>query len=151
MPGDTEHASAYGGGSFIADTSAWGRATAQSVAAEWRRAAECRQHATCPIVTLELLHSARDGAGFDTRAAELAVLRDIPISRSVTNAALGAYRALAHRQPLLHRSVQLADLLIAAAAADPNVGVLHYDADYDTLAEVLSFESRWIAPPGTLD
>ena len=30
------------------------------------------------------------------------------------------------------------------------VRVLHYDADFDTLATVLSFESRWIAPAGSL-
>ena len=124
---------------------------APAVAIEWRSAAENGQLATCPIVTLELLHSARDGAGFDATASELAQLRDVPITRSVTNAALGAYRALAHRQPMFHRSVQLADVLIAAAAADAGLGVLHYDADYDTLAEVLPFESRWIAPPGSLD
>jgi predicted nucleic acid-binding protein len=42
------------------------------------------------------------------------------------------------------------DLLIAAAAQDAAVGVLHYDSDFDTLATVLSFESRWIAPAGSL-
>lgn len=41
-------------------------------------------------------------------------------------------------------------MLIAAAAAEAGVGVLHYDADYDTLATVLRFESRWIAPRGSL-
>jgi hypothetical protein len=30
------------------------------------------------------------------------------------------------------------------------VGVLHYDEDFDTLATVLEFESRWIAPRGSL-
>lgn len=124
---------------------------APSVAPEWRVAGEHGQLATCPMVTLELLHSTRDGAAFDVRAHELAQLRDVPITRSVTNSALRAYRELAHRRPLFHRSIQLPDLLIAAAAADAHVGVLHYDADYDTLAEVLPFESRWIAPPGSLD
>ena len=31
------------------------------------------------------------------------------------------------------------------------MGVLHYDADFDTLAGVLPFESRWLAPRGSLD
>jgi predicted nucleic acid-binding protein len=43
------------------------------------------------------------------------------------------------------------DILIAAAAQDVAIGVLHYDHHYDRLAEVLNFESRWIAPPGSLD
>jgi predicted nucleic acid-binding protein len=58
-------------------------------------------------------------------------------------------RALARREPLYHR-VRLPDALIAAAAQDVGIGVLHYDHHYDRLAEVLHFESRWIAPPGTL-
>ena len=43
------------------------------------------------------------------------------------------------------------DLITAAAAADAGIGVLHYNAEYDTLAEVLPFESRWIALRGSLD
>jgi predicted nucleic acid-binding protein len=43
------------------------------------------------------------------------------------------------------------DLVIAAAATSAGFGVLHYDGDFDTLAEVLPFESRWLAPPGSLD
>jgi predicted nucleic acid-binding protein len=46
--------------------------------------------------------------------------------------------------------VKFPDLLIAAAAQDAALGVLHYDAHFDRLATVLSFESRWLAPPGSL-
>jgi predicted nucleic acid-binding protein len=42
------------------------------------------------------------------------------------------------------------DALIAASAAHRHLGVLHYDGHFDTLSEVLDFESRWIAPPGSL-
>lgn len=120
------------------------------MATSWRKALSARQIVTCPIVTLELLRSARDGAEFDAKSETLDTLRDIAITRSVTNAALAAYRELAHRHPLFHRSVKLPDLLIAAAAADAGIGVLHYDADFDTFATVLPFESRWIARPGRL-
>jgi predicted nucleic acid-binding protein len=47
--------------------------------------------------------------------------------------------------------VSIADALIAAAAQENGLGVLHYDRDYDRLAEVPVFESRWIAPAGSLD
>jgi predicted nucleic acid-binding protein len=135
----------FGGGVFIADTSAWQRAGDSAVAAEWSAALRAGQIATTPIVTLELLQSTRDGAEFDAWTARLAELRDIPITRSVTNAAERGYRELAHVHPLFHRSVKLPDLLVAAAAQDAAVGVLHYDKDFDTLATVLGFESRWIA------
>lgn len=141
----------FGGGVFIVDTSAWARAERSAVKRRFGAALRNGQVATCAVVSLEFLHSSRNGDEFDERMGLLAQLRDVPISRSVTNAALHGYRELAHRHPLFHRSVKLPDVLVAAAAADAGIGVLHYDADYDTLAEVLPFESRWIAPRGSLD
>jgi predicted nucleic acid-binding protein len=140
----------FGGQTLIADKSAWSRADHPSVRSQWSAALRNGQIATCPIVNLELLYSARDADALDSWATDLAQVRDVPITRSVTNAALRAQRDLAHLRPLLHRSVTLPDLLIAAAAQDAAIGVLHYDEDYDTLASVLDFESRWIAPRGSL-
>lgn len=50
-----------------------------------------------------------------------------------------------------HPRVPLADALIAASAQDAGVDVLHYDHHYDRLAQVLNFESVWIASPGALE
>jgi len=140
----------YGGGTFIADTSAWARARQEPVRRQFARALREGQIATCPIVDLELLCSATDSTSYDELAGTLAQLRNVPVTRSVTNAALRAQRELAYARPRFQRSVKLPDLLIAAAASDVALGVLHYDEDYDTLATVLDFESRWIAPRGTL-
>ena len=140
----------YGGATFIADTSAWAWSSNPRVRGHFAAATRRGQIATCPIVKLELLNSARDASHYDAIAADLAQLRDVPITRSVTNTALRAQQELAHVHPLYHRSVKLPDLLIAAAAEDAGVGVLHYDEDYDTLATVLNFESRWIARRGSL-
>jgi hypothetical protein len=49
-----------------------------------------------------------------------------------------------------HRSIKLADLLIAACAHDAAIGVLHYDEDFDRFALALDFESRWIVDRGSL-
>lgn len=143
-------ASAYDGRVFVADTSAWSHASHPHVRAGWAAAVRNRQIATCPIVNLEVLYSARDGASFDGIEGSFAVLRDVPVTRSVTNAAIAAYRQLAHRQPLVHRQITFGDLLIAACAQDAAIGVLHYDHHFDLLAQVLAFESRWIAPAGSL-
>jgi predicted nucleic acid-binding protein len=140
----------YAGATFIADKSAWVSAQSPRVNRQFSSALRNGQIATCPIVNLELLYSTRDGESFDALGADLAQLRDIPITRSVTNAAQRALRTLAHMRQSRHRSVPLPDLLIAAAAEDAAVGVLHYDEDFDTLAQVLDFESRWIAPRGSL-
>jgi predicted nucleic acid-binding protein len=141
----------YGGGTFIADTSAWSRAHHALVRGQWSTALLGGQIVTCPIVDLELLYSTRNCDGFDRLASDLAQLRSVPVTRSVTNASVQALRMLAHETPLHHRSVKLPDLLIAACAADGNVGVLHYDEDFDRIAKVLEFDSRWIARRGSID
>ncbi len=50
-----------------------------------------------------------------------------------------------------HRSVPIADLLIAAAAAAAGLVVLHYDRDYERIAEVTGQPVEWIVPAGTGD
>jgi predicted nucleic acid-binding protein len=94
-----------------------------------------------------LQHPQRDE--FRAVEADQALLRDVQVTVSVQRAAIGALRALAEIAPRHHR-VALADALIAAAAQEAGLGVLHYDHHYDRLAEVLSFRSCWAAPPGTL-
>ena len=81
--------------------------------------------------------------------ADEATLRDIPITVSVQRTAIAALRDLSTKGAGYHR-VKLPDALIAAAAQHAGVGVLHYDRHYDRLAEVLTFDSRWIAAPGSL-
>ena len=141
---------AYAGRTYIADTSAWIHSPNPAVKRDWARALRNGQIVTCPIVKLEVLFTARDGAEYDQMDEGMGVLRDVPVNRSVTNVALAAFRKLAHVHPLYHRSVRFPDLLIAAAAQDASLGVLHYDAHFDRLADVLEFESRWIAPAGSL-
>jgi predicted nucleic acid-binding protein len=139
----------FGGGAFIADTSARVRAGHPAVRDDWATALRLRQVATCSITTLELLYAARDEREVADLEADEATLRDIPVTVSVQRAAIAALRELSRIGAGYHR-VKLPDALIAAAAQQAGIGVLHYDHHYDRLAEVLHFESRWIAPAGSL-
>jgi predicted nucleic acid-binding protein len=140
----------YGGLTVIADTSAWARADHPNVSKEWSAALSAGQIATSPIVAGELLYAARNGAEFDETQERLDALRIVGLGRPITAAALGALRDLAHQAPRHHR-LPFQDALIAAAAQSRGWGVLHYDRHYDRLATVLDFESRWIAPSGSLE
>ena len=64
---------------------------------------------------------------------------------------LAAQAALAAASGISHR-VKPVDLLIASVAAAAGVGVLHYDRDYDTIAEhtSLAFTSEWVARRGSI-
>ena len=64
--------------------------------------------------------------------------------------ALEVQRALAHRGGLHHRSVKIADLLIAAAAEAADAVLWHYDADYDRIAAVTGQPTEWIVRRGSV-
>lgn len=51
----------------------------------------------------------------------------------------------------LHRKVGIPDLLIAATAERHGVTVLHYDKDFDRIAEVTGQPVEWVVPPGEAD
>jgi len=135
---------------FCVDTSAWHRATDPRVAAAWRRHLEADELVICSQVRLEILFSARSSEDYDALAQELSGLPTIPIDASTFERALEVQQLLAHVGGLHHRSVKTADLIIAAAAEAAQATVLHYDSDYDRIAELTSQGAQWIAPPGSL-
>jgi predicted nucleic acid-binding protein len=135
-----------GGSVFLADTSAWRRSNREDIRVEWLGALRSNQIATCPIVMLELLFGTRDREEFDTLDEGLRALRDIPVTRTITQAAIAALRELAATGSGRHR-VTPSDALIAACAQHAGIGVLHCDRHFDRLAEVMSFESRWLVRP----
>lgn len=139
----------FDGGVFIADKSAWERGRHPAVIGEWSAAILGDQIATCVPCKLEILHSAQTAAQFAEWDEALSALRQVPISRTICDAAVAAMRELASHSDGYHR-ISLPDYLIAAAAQDSGIGVLHYDGHFDRLQEVLHFESRWIAQAGSI-
>lgn len=138
---------------LLLDHSAWSRLLVGGVP-EVRQEAVLRwieegRLATCLPFLLE--------AGFSARAAEdhrlimsrLTQLPHLPIDPEVERAAQMAQRELAD---VGHHRLPPNDLVIAACASQAGAGVLHYDRDYDLIAEHtrLSFESVWVAEAGSL-
>lgn len=105
-----------------------------------------------PMLEFEVLYSARNAREHAELKQELGALRRLELSPAVVEAALAAQAELARHAPGFHRLAP-EDYLVAAIAAAHGLGVLHYDSDFDRIAEhsSLAFESVWIAPPGTLD
>ena len=46
---------------------------------------------------------------------------------------------------------EIPDLLIAGAAEELDVTVLHYDADFDLIASVMGQRCQWVVPAGTVE
>lgn len=104
----------------------------------------------CTPFLLEAGFSARGAAHHVTLLEDLLQMPRVSIAPDVEDAALHAQRDLARRGH--HRTASPSDLLIAACAHTNGAGVLHYDRDYDVLAEMtsLAFGSEWLAPAGSL-
>jgi predicted nucleic acid-binding protein len=137
----------YGSGEpLVFDTSAWNRQSDPGVLARWLATEKADLLLTCPVVTLELLASARDEQKFVNLDRTLGALPTAPVTRSAGTAAIGASRDLRGK-----RRLPAADYLIAAAAAERGAGVLHYDSHFDILCGALGIESVWIAEPGSID
>ncbi len=133
------------------DNSAWARLAA---APRWRAAEiaallEAGEIATCLPFLLEAGYSARDAREHEELLADLAALPRFPVDHDVEQRALDAQRQLAR---FGHHRLPPVDLLVAAVADRHGLGVLHYDGDYDVLAEKtdLTFDSVWLAPRGSL-
>jgi predicted nucleic acid-binding protein len=137
----------------LADTSAWSWSRRRAYP-ELRYAFDAAlvdgELATCDMVRLELLHSARSATDFAEIREELAALPDCPIDKEQWKRALQVYEQLSAQGGASQRSVKHPDLLIAAAAEAADVTVLHYDDDYDRIAAITGQRTRWLAPKGTL-
>jgi predicted nucleic acid-binding protein len=136
--------------SYCVDTSAWHHATTPEVANRWIAALSADQVGICDQVRLEILYSARSATDYDALADELDALARISIDTETFARAYQVQRELAHVGGLHHRSVKIADLIIAAAAELSGTVVWHYDEDYDRVAAITGQRTEWIATRGTL-
>ena len=50
-----------------------------------------------------------------------------------------------------HRSAGPVDLLVAATAEFHKLTLLHYDHDFEQIAQVTAQPTAWLAEPGTID
>lgn len=80
---------------YLADTSAWHRATHSTVAAAWEYQLATDSLATCTQVRLEILYSARSAADYGQLNAELLALRQLPCGEDQFERALEVQHKLA--------------------------------------------------------
>jgi predicted nucleic acid-binding protein len=134
---------------YLADTSVY---VLQARHSEVRRRFETLlaegRLAACQMTCLEFLNNAPDPKGYDTLLAAFTAQRWIDVNSEAMNLAMATHRRLARKSQ--HRNFRLPDLIIAATAELNGATVLHYDADYDRIAEVTGQSTEWVAPRGTL-
>jgi predicted nucleic acid-binding protein len=121
------------------------------------RAAEVRE-AVEPLATsgligrtnmsdLEIGYSARNASEWDQLIRALEVFPLVEIGVKHFARARQVQRVLASRS---QRGRKVPDLLIAAAAEDLRLTVVHYDADFDQIARATGQPCAWVVPAGTV-
>ena len=102
--------------------------------------------ATCAVVDLEVLYSARGLADYEEVLEERRSLDSVPITPEVMALAIDLQHALARRGQ--HR-VPIPDLVISAAARQAELVVLHYDGDFERIGDVGGADHEWVVPQGS--
>jgi hypothetical protein len=105
--------------------------------------------ATCAPVEMEMLYSTRNANDRDRVRDWLRAFEWLPTNDETWQRAIGMQSELIDKGS--HRAASLPDLLIAATAERHGVTVLHYDGDYDLIAEVTGQVCAWAVPRGTAD
>jgi len=107
------------------------------------------QLATCSIVLLEMGWSATSAQHFAQIGEDLHWYELLELNQSILDRA----RDLQERLVAVghHRGPRISDLIIAATAVHHDAAVLHYDHDFDLIAEVEpALRCSWIVPRGTV-
>ena len=132
----------------LVDSSALKRLRDPAVRAAIEELAAAGVLARPTICDLEIGYSARNAHEWDRLIEALSAFEAIPTSSAHVRRALEVQRLLAQQS---QRGRKIPDLLVAAAAEEHGLTVVHYDADFDLIASVTGQRCQWIVAAGSTD
>jgi hypothetical protein len=133
----------------LADKSALARMGNEAVARRLGPMIEAGLVGTCGIIELEVRFSARSLAQYEEISRDRGLgYESFPMPDETWERALDVQHALSERGQL--RAVKFPDLLIAATAERHGLVVIHYDADYDLIADITNQPCEWVVPQGSV-
>ncbi|MDQ3946662.1 MAG: hypothetical protein M3357_16220 [Actinomycetota bacterium] len=133
---------------YLGDTSALARANWPEVAVRLDPLLEAGLVARCTPTDLEAGFSSTDPTSHRRMREVRATWPFVAMDQRVLDRAVEVQDALAGRSQ--QRGAKIADLLIAAAAEAAGLVVMHYDHDFDLIAEITGQPMEWIVPAGAL-
>lgn len=150
-PGSVLLPAAAPAGLILVDTSAYSQIRRHPEAADRYTSLAARGLlATCHVVSGEVLYSMPDLAAIRAMRATLEGLWYLPLTEWAESRALETLIRLAERGK--HRAAKIGDLQIAAVAEQFQATLLHYDHDFDDIADITGQPTEWITPrPGGHD
>jgi predicted nucleic acid-binding protein len=132
----------------LVDTSVVSRLGTTSVRAVVEPLTDAGRIGRAGITDLEVGYGSRNARELDQDMADLSVFELVETTADHVRRARQVQRLLASRS---QRGRKVPDLLIAAAAEQAGLTLLHYDADFDLIAKVTGQACQWVVPAGTID
>jgi predicted nucleic acid-binding protein len=133
---------------YLVDKSALARMPLEPVRSRLAPIIEAGEAATCSIIDLEVLYSARNAEDHQRiRQRRSLAYHSVPITEAVLQRAIDIQAELARSGR--HR-VPIPDLIIAATAEAFGLILLHYDHDYDLISEVTRQPAEWVVERGSI-
>lgn len=134
---------------YVADTSVFARLTKPIVAARFAPLAATASVAICAPVAFEIGYSARSHDDYVAITDRLTAFPALRVTDADHRRALDVQASLAARGQ--QRALSLVDALVAAVAEARALTVLHYDGDFELVADVTGQTQEWIVPRGSAD
>ena len=133
---------------FLIDKSAWVQQASSDSARQRIESLRVNQRlCVCAVTMAELLYSSPNAAEMQADADDLSLLGMLHIDSAVEEQVTEIMKLLAVRGQ--HRAPSIADLFVAAVARTNNATVLHYDKDFELIADATGQRHEWVIPRGT--
>jgi predicted nucleic acid-binding protein len=104
--------------------------------------------ATTGVAMLEALFSAQSAEDYRRQRMMLDSMPRVGVNESVIERALDIQRQMVELGT--HRAASVPDLILAATAETNNLVVLHYDGDFDLIANATGQPVEWVVPAGSI-
>lgn len=133
---------------YLVDKSALARMIHPEVRLRLIPMIEAGEVATCAIIDLEVLFSARTFKDYvEVRQRRSLAYERIPLIEATFERAIDVQQELARSG---HHRVPIPDLIISAAAELASLTVLHYDSDFDIIARITKQSMEWVVKRGAV-
>ncbi len=132
----------------LVDTSVLTRLSRRAVRSALEPLAAAGRVGRSGISDLEIGYSARNAGEWDAFQGALSAFGLIETEARHVQRARQIQRLLAGRS---QHGRKVPDLLVAAAAEDAGLIVLHYDSDFDRIAAVTGQKCEWVVAAGSID
>jgi predicted nucleic acid-binding protein len=100
------------------------------------------------ITDLEVGYGSRNAREWAQDMADLSIFELVETTAEHMRRARQVQQFLAARS---QRGRKVPDLLVAAAAEQEGLTLLHYDSDFDLIAKVTGQKCKWVVAAGTID